>query len=241
LKCFDIKTGKVVVHRTMKILPMPTRVLRLVNKWGLMPKNKEYRNKLEFLNNTNIKYNWDNGELEDSECLVENKKDLIYPDVLTEIPGVDLESDYDVKDTRAVQAVPEPTLAERAAAAAADANLDRTTGVPCKITGVDETVTAIQTKDSDSNDDSDDSNDDSDNEDDNLPQPPPLTHKYYNDSDNEDNDLLVVEDVTEYDTDDNDAIPEMSTVALEQFGRGHRKKTSPQATWLHASPERGEI
>jgi len=37
VKCFDLLTGKVVVRRTIKVLPMPDSILKLINRWGSLP------------------------------------------------------------------------------------------------------------------------------------------------------------------------------------------------------------
>jgi len=51
LKCFDIKTGKVVTCRTINVLPMPDDVIKTVNRWGQGTKAITYgNNKLECLN-----------------------------------------------------------------------------------------------------------------------------------------------------------------------------------------------
>ena len=49
VKCYDLLTGKVVVRRTIKVLPMPERLLRLANQWGKSSRSEQYGNKLEFL------------------------------------------------------------------------------------------------------------------------------------------------------------------------------------------------
>ena len=33
LKCFDLKSGKVVTRRIFKVIPIPDRVVKLVNYW----------------------------------------------------------------------------------------------------------------------------------------------------------------------------------------------------------------
>ena len=67
VKCFDIKTGKVMIRRTFDTLPMPDRVLKLVNIWGKNSKNKAHKNKLEFLDRMGEKFDWDNKDLDDTK------------------------------------------------------------------------------------------------------------------------------------------------------------------------------
>ena len=73
LKCFDIKTGKVVTHRTIKVIPMPADVIKTVNRWGQGQKAISFGNKLEFLNRTKTHFDWENEEL-DLDDLVDEKK-----------------------------------------------------------------------------------------------------------------------------------------------------------------------
>ena len=37
IKCFDLLTGKMVVRWTIKVLPMPDSILKLINRWGSLP------------------------------------------------------------------------------------------------------------------------------------------------------------------------------------------------------------
>ena len=62
VKCFDLLTGKVIIRRTIKVLPIPGRIVKLANAWGKTSKSKEFRNTLEFRNRKNAKYDWDNEE-----------------------------------------------------------------------------------------------------------------------------------------------------------------------------------
>jgi len=54
VKCFDLGTGKVVVRRTIKVLPMPDRVLKALNAWGKSPKNLAYRTRTSWNSSTGI-------------------------------------------------------------------------------------------------------------------------------------------------------------------------------------------
>ena len=92
MKVFDICTGKVKKPRTITILPVPDRVIVLVNKWGKRFQRESQRHKLEFLNRHKDKYAWDNDDLEDNDMtLVEYE--IPHPSIAAEIPGVDLASE----------------------------------------------------------------------------------------------------------------------------------------------------
>ena len=137
-----------------------------MNVWGQKAQTKKYKDKMQFLNRSKKKFDWDNEELEENVGLVEPEK-LIYPDIPAEIPGVVLESDFDEQEGP-VQSVPDPTHASLAAAALRNAGLSDTTGVLPKTIGVDfdmhDPAVPDLTKESDSELDSDDDNDD-DNDD----------------------------------------------------------------------------
>jgi len=136
LKCFDLLTGKLVIRRTFKCLPIPDRIIKLVNLWGKTSRSKQFGNTLEFRDRNKVKYDWDNEEIMESKALVEPPRTVAHAGTLAEIPGVELESDRE-ETTSALEAVPEPDLATRAAAARANSNLARKPGVPVrKITGV---------------------------------------------------------------------------------------------------------
>ena len=50
MKCFDLKTGRVVKCCTITVLPMPDRIIKQVQKWGKKSKQQRSKNKLDFLN-----------------------------------------------------------------------------------------------------------------------------------------------------------------------------------------------
>ena len=50
---------------------MPDRVVKLVKNWGMQPKNKNMKNKMELLNFHGKKLDWDNKEIEEGENVVE--------------------------------------------------------------------------------------------------------------------------------------------------------------------------
>ena len=93
LKCFDLLTGKLVIRRTFKCLPLPERIIKLVNLWGKTSRSKQFGNTLEFRDRNKVKYDWDNEEIMENKALVEPSSTVVHAGTLAEIPGVELESD----------------------------------------------------------------------------------------------------------------------------------------------------
>ena len=71
LKCFDLKSGKVVMRRVFKVIPMPDRVVKLVNDWGMQFKKENNKNKLFLLNRHGKKFDWYNEDLDYDENVKE--------------------------------------------------------------------------------------------------------------------------------------------------------------------------
>ena len=228
IKCLDLMTGKVVRRRTFDVLPYPDRVLKLVNAMGKMGKVEKYGNKLKFLNRHKAKFDWDNDDLEEDIGLVEPSH-AAHPGILAEVPGVELESDSD-DVTTAIQAVPTPSLADRAKSARENANLGSSTGVPnAKVRGVYETEVVTIDEERDEEEDA-----------------PPLVRPEDNDSDSsdsedEDDDLgeveaeeVIVEDVDpdeddasseeEHNPDEEDIESLVHQLGSPRRGRGRRQK-----------------
>jgi hypothetical protein len=109
---------------------MPECVIKRVIKMGKKSRQSRSAHTFEFLNRHKEKYDWDNEELEIEEGLVEEDS---YPDLLAEISGVRLESDYESDD---VVEVPQITELEIAAQAARNANLAEPREGSDKFTGV---------------------------------------------------------------------------------------------------------
>ena len=91
--CFDLETGSVVSRRTIKGLPMPDHVIKVVNNWGKSQKNVNFKNRLEFWDRLKQKYDWKNKDLDVSDGKVEVESVSNYPHIPAELPGVRLESD----------------------------------------------------------------------------------------------------------------------------------------------------
>ena len=79
-----------------------------MNEWGKMPRVEKYSEGIEFCNYKRKPLNWENEEL--AETLPE-VKEPICPDILTEVPGLVIESDL-VYDSDAVMAPAPPTIEE---------------------------------------------------------------------------------------------------------------------------------
>jgi hypothetical protein len=47
--CLSLRTGKVIVRRTVKELPFPPRILGMVKAWGLVPQSRDYERRLAVL------------------------------------------------------------------------------------------------------------------------------------------------------------------------------------------------
>jgi len=137
--------------------------------WGKVSK-KTSTNKLEFLNRSREKFDWDNDDLDVSALKVVPEVVNPHPEIPAEFPGVRLESDYDGIHP-AVESDPVLTEAQRAAAALRNAGLAETPGVSPrahKTTGVidlseddtDDTPELVQGYDSDSESESEDEDED---------------------------------------------------------------------------------
>ena len=71
---------------------MPDRVKKLVNKWGSEPRGKAYQGRAGFLNRTQDKFDWENDDIPSGEVTGEEP---IYPNLIAEIPGIELETDFE--------------------------------------------------------------------------------------------------------------------------------------------------
>ena len=99
--CFQVRNVKLVRRRTVEPLPMPNQIIRAMNLWGKLSakaKRKASTKQLEFLNRNKEKFNWNNEELDLSKAKVLPDMATPHYDVLAEMPGVRLESDF-VSDT----------------------------------------------------------------------------------------------------------------------------------------------
>ena len=161
----------------------------------------------EFLNRTKDKFEWKNDDIPMGETT--GGEEPIYPNLILEIPGVELETDFeDMEDV--VQETCAPLLVEGAAAAARNANLSKTIGLHHKNRIPDVKCVSDDGSDDDSvlpkmreDSDSDDSNDEHDDD----PVSGMLPLMRYDDDDNGNGDVVVLEDVLEDEDSDNGGIP----------------------------------
>ena len=132
VNCYNLETKQVVERRTIKVLPMPARVEKRVRVLGMRAKQKRVGERLQFLNRHRERFAWDIDD--EGEELVETSPPHETDDLPAEIPGVQLESDFD--DLNAVIEPNLPTPEQQATAALANANLTPD-DAPVQITGVD--------------------------------------------------------------------------------------------------------
>ena len=119
-------------------MPMTASVLKAVNIWGQMSRTENYGTRIEFLNRTQQKFDWDNEELVEEEGLVEKETGPPLPGIPDEIPGVDTEGDASGAPSAAVSTDPTPDLYERARIARDSLEaMNRITSSPAT-TGVDD-------------------------------------------------------------------------------------------------------
>ena len=45
--CFELETGRVILCRVIKVLPMPDSVIKIINDWGKSQKNADFKSKLD--------------------------------------------------------------------------------------------------------------------------------------------------------------------------------------------------
>eukprot|EP00956_Cyclotella_meneghiniana_P038953 scaffold162906_cov46-Cyclotella_meneghiniana.AAC.1 len=176
VNCFNLETKKVVTRRTIKSLPMPDRVIRRVKQLGKRCTQKRVGDRLQFLNRMKEQFSWGDGteEYDETQGLVEPSPTDILP---AEIPGVDLEDDYE--QIQAVQDSPSaPSRLAVASAVLTNANLRQTASPTTEIAGVvddgnlDPPMVSDDEDESDNDeedDDDDGSADDPDDDDDSQP------------------------------------------------------------------------
>ena len=126
--CFDLETGRIVLRRNIKVLPMPDSVIQVINNWEKSQKNTNFKNKLEFWDRLKQKYDWGNKDLDLGDDKVEEELVSQFTHIPAEIPGVCMTAHVQ-PDTGAVEAPPVPTMLYLAAAARANTGLAPTTGV----------------------------------------------------------------------------------------------------------------
>ena len=76
----------------MTELPIPDQVTTIVDKWYKRYIREEMKSSLAFPNRNKHKFDWENDKLDDNESLVE----YAYPEILVQIPVIDLETEQDI-------------------------------------------------------------------------------------------------------------------------------------------------
>lgn len=102
-------------------LPMPDSVIRRVEYWADKDK-QEARDSLSFRNRNNEHFSWDD-DLADEPLVEDNAPEppiAPFPDIPTEMPGIELEHD----DTPAIAPDDEPALEDRLRLASANADIE---------------------------------------------------------------------------------------------------------------------
>ena len=126
--CFDLETGRVVLIRVIRVLPMPDSVIQVINNWGKSQKNVDFKNKLEFWDRLKQKYDWENEDLDFGNGKVKEELVSQFTHIPAEIPGVSMATHVQ-PDSGAVQAPPVPSMLYIAVAARENAGLAPTTGM----------------------------------------------------------------------------------------------------------------
>ena len=91
---FDLDTGRVVVRRIFKKCIWTERLLRKANTRGKKDKKTILKGQIKFLNRKGKKFDWDNDNLTEIKTADREPK-LVQPNFIAEIPGIEVESDYE--------------------------------------------------------------------------------------------------------------------------------------------------
>ena len=65
---------------------MPDWIIKVINDWGKLQKNANFKKRLEFWDRLNQKYDWENEEFKVSEGKVEVEPEEVCPHIPAEIP-----------------------------------------------------------------------------------------------------------------------------------------------------------
>jgi hypothetical protein len=122
VKFYCLKTGQALKHWEFTPLPMPNQIIKQVNAIGAREKQgQDFR----FLNRSMEPYEWTNVVPKDDpefHGLLKEEEFATYPDVLVELPEVELE--YKDEDFQVVTDEPVPDFAELAATALDNGGID---------------------------------------------------------------------------------------------------------------------
>jgi hypothetical protein len=81
--------GVVTKPHAITPLPMPDRVIKIIDDWGRRHQQEDKAKTLEFLNHKQQQYNWDDDDLKDNKGLVE--LDIAHPNIPAKFSDVNLE------------------------------------------------------------------------------------------------------------------------------------------------------
>ena len=79
--------------RTINQIPWPEIMIKNASAWGQRSKELIANNSIQFLNRHGGKLYWDNDDLSELEVTTELPK-MINPDMVSNLPGIELESDF---------------------------------------------------------------------------------------------------------------------------------------------------
>ena len=155
---FDLKTGRVVVQRTVKQIPWTDRLLKMANQWEKKVKAAILWGRINFLNRSGEKFDWGNDYLVEIEVVAKDPI-FIQPDFIAEIPGIDMDSDYEkiIGPKPDEEQDANPWVSKREAAARRNAGLETNVDVHVTTRGVDDDIE--ETPVDEVNDESDDKSD----------------------------------------------------------------------------------
>ena len=141
INCFDLKTGRVVVQRTVRQIPWTDRLLIVANQWVKKGKAAIMQGIIKFLNRNGENFDWDNDDLGEIEVVVKEPK-LIKPDFVDEITGIDMDSDYEkiIGPKPDEEHDAKPSISEHAADASRNAGLETNVNIHSTTRGVDDYI-----------------------------------------------------------------------------------------------------
>ena len=175
-----------MIQTTVKQIPWTDKLLVVANQWGGKGKAAIMQGRIKFLNRNGEKFDWDNDDLGEIEVVVKYPK-LIQTDFITEIPGIDMDSDYEkiIGPKPDEEQDAKPLISEHAEDARRNAGLESNVDVHVTTRGVDDDIeeTPVYEVDDESDDELDggvyppvkeeehDSGDDPEEEENDQPEP----------------------------------------------------------------------
>jgi hypothetical protein len=135
---FNIIMGVVKKTRTITTLPMPDRVINIIKDWGRHHQKEDKAKPLEFLNQKQQQYDWENDNLKDTKGLV--KLDNSHPDIPAKFSGINLESEQ--LHHHHILKIIKDSSEEHVCAAQCNASLNN---LPNKTAGVSTAVNKVDT------------------------------------------------------------------------------------------------